>query len=77
MKKVEFTSPRQGRKHRVHMWIDTDTLDPLYGVECNVTSGKWAHVAVDGEVYLRDKPTATKAAKAWSAPAATTQEQAA
>jgi len=70
MKKIEFTTPKQGRPHRVHQWMNTDTMEPLFGVECNVEYGKWVHVVVDGEVYLRrERPNAASAAKAWSKPA--------
>ena len=64
---AEFTTPRQGRKHRVHTWMNTDTLKPMYGVQCNVTKGKWAHVVIDREVFLcLTEDRAIEAAKNWS-----------
>lgn len=68
MAKLSWTHPRPGRKHRVHNWINTTTLEPMYGVQCNVTYGLWAHV-VDGKqlVLFESRDDAAKAAKDWSA----------
>lgn len=70
MKKIEFTAPKQGKLHRVHQWVNTDTMEAMYGVECNVEYGRWVHVAVDGDVFLTpDRSVAKIAAKNWSAAA--------
>lgn len=65
---IQFTKPRQGRRHRVHVWFNTQTMESSFGVQCNVTNGKWAHVAVDGNLYqVATREAAAAAAKAWSA----------
>jgi hypothetical protein len=65
--RLPITLPKPGRKHRVHTWIDTTTLEPRYGVQCNVTKGLWAHVVVDGQMFLcQTEDEAKKAAKGWS-----------
>lgn len=49
--KPTFTSIDKTQKHRVHMWVNTKTLEPLYGIQANVKYGVWAHV-VDGSTLL-------------------------
>lgn len=41
---VEFCTIVKGRKHRAHQWVNTETLEPIFGVQANVEYGKWAHV---------------------------------
>lgn len=60
---VQFCKAMQGRKHRVHQWVDTTTLEPLFGIQVNVEYGKWAHV-VEGSSPLLFPTKGEAAAKA-------------
>lgn len=46
---IEFCGVDASRKHRVHQWINTDTLEPMFGIQANLAYGKWAHVTVPAE----------------------------
>jgi len=64
---IEFCKAAYGRPHRVHQWIDTETMEPLFGVQANVAYGKWAHVVVDNSPLLfKTKEEAKERAKALS-----------
>jgi hypothetical protein len=49
---VEFCRVVPGRKHRVHQWINTETMEPLFGIQANIAYGKWAHVVADNKPLL-------------------------
>lgn len=49
---VEFCNIVNGRKHRVHQWVNTKTLEPIFGVQANVEYGKWAHVVENNTPLL-------------------------
>lgn len=51
---IEFCRPVMGRKHRVHTWMNTETMEPLYGIQANVAYGKWAHVVAGNKPLLFD-----------------------
>ncbi|THK38092.1 hypothetical protein EHS39_11410 [Ensifer sp. MPMI2T] len=48
-------------KFRVHTWMDTNTFEPVYGVEANVDKGKWAHVVADCTPLLFNTAAEAKA----------------
>ncbi|TPW26851.1 hypothetical protein [Pararhizobium mangrovi] len=70
MSKPVFCNSVQGNKHRAHQWINTTTLEAMFGVQCNVRWGCWAHVVEGKTVLLFDTEDAAKAkAKELSKPA--------
>lgn len=40
---------------RVHPWINTETLEPMFGVQVRVERGKWHHLAVKGKAAIYTK----------------------
>ena len=44
MTRPAFCRVDKSRKHRVHQWMNTDTLDPVFGIQANLAPGKWVHV---------------------------------
>lgn len=66
--KVEFCRVDKTRKHRIHEWINTDTLEPLFGIEANVAYGKWVHVANDNgtPMFLPSRDEAKAIIKEWA-----------
>ncbi|NTF69411.1 hypothetical protein [Rhizobium rhizogenes] len=49
---IAFCRAVPGRKHRVHTWIDTNTLSLRFGIQANVERGIWAHVVEGKEPLL-------------------------
>jgi hypothetical protein len=47
---IEFCGIDRTRTHRVHQWINSETLEPMFGVQANLAYGKWAHVVVPAAV---------------------------
>lgn len=45
---------------RVHRWIDTKTLTPMFGVQVKA-DGKWHHIAVDRVASLFPTEAAARA----------------
>lgn len=45
-------SAKSATMFRVHSWINTDTFDPLYGIEARLAPRQWCHVVVDGKPLL-------------------------
>ena len=48
---VRLDSAKKLSKFRVHTWMNTETFEPMYGIEANVDYGVWAHV-VDGNTPM-------------------------
>jgi hypothetical protein len=67
---IEFTrTTPPGRKYRVHQWIDTKTFEPMYGIQQNVTHGRWAHVVVGNSPALfKTQEEAEEQIRLWSRP---------
>lgn len=71
MPKLTITGIDKTRKHRVHTWIDTATLEPMYGIQANVARLVWSHVLDEGKIILfPTKEEATATIKAWKSEAA-------
>jgi predicted metalloprotease len=51
---VAFCKAVQGRKHRIHQWIDTAAMTVKYGIQANVERGLWAHVVEGNSPLLFD-----------------------
>lgn len=66
--KLKVTPVVQGKKYRVHQWVDTQSLEPRYGIQANIEYGVWAHVH-DGEriIFFDTAEAAKLQAKEWSA----------
>lgn len=52
----QSTSPADTtkRRFRSHNWIDTRTMQPMFGIQGRHSEGGWAHVARDGKPLLFD-----------------------
>lgn len=44
MTRPSFCRVDKSRKHRVHQWMNSETLEPMFGIQANLAPGKWAHV---------------------------------
>jgi hypothetical protein len=42
-------------KYRVSDWLNTNTGEPVYGIQRNTEKGKWVNCACDGEALLYTK----------------------
>lgn len=49
---VNESVARRLEKHRVHQWMDTNTLEPKFGVQTKVGERIWAHVTRDSSPIL-------------------------
>lgn len=48
------TTARRKTEFRIHNWINTDTLEPIFGVQVKLAPRQWAHVCQAGTVMLFD-----------------------
>lgn len=53
--KPQFAKSQKDLPHRVHDWIDINTLDIVYGVQTKIAPRTWAHVVEQNELN-QDEP---------------------
>jgi len=58
---LKLTKPHADKKHRIHPWIDTKSLEPLFGIQENVSYGEWAHVYDDKQLLIFSTKTEAQA----------------
>lgn len=39
-------------KYRVHMWLDTKVMEPLFGIQAQIAKGVWSHCAKNGKPVM-------------------------
>ena len=39
-------------RRRIHNWINTKSLEPMFGIQINTTRGRWCHATENNEVLL-------------------------
>jgi hypothetical protein len=59
------TPPKTRARYRLAQWINTKTMEPVYGIQQLRPGGKWANCAVEGKALLYSNAETAKRHLRW------------
>ena len=60
-----LTPPKTHTSYRLHTWLNTKTMEPVYGIQGKRDGAKWTNCAVDGKALLYNNAETAKRHLRW------------
>lgn len=60
-----LTPPKAHTSYRLAPWLNTKTMEPVYGIQGKLPGGEWANCAADGKALLYTNAETAKRHLRW------------